>query len=61
MSTSPSPCSFFRVSSYLYSCNSYECSIHDIHVDLYESELTRKLVAIFIHHDKNYILDLDLF
>jgi len=25
---------------------------------LYESELTRKLVAIFIYHDKNYILDL---
>jgi len=40
-----SPCSFVRVAIDSCSCNSYEWSIH---IDLYESKLTGKLVAIFI-------------
>jgi len=44
-STSTSPCSFVRVAIDSNSCKSYKWSVH---VDLHESELTRKLVVIFI-------------
>jgi len=44
-SMSPTLCSFIRVASDSDSCNSNKWSVH---IDLSESELTRKLVAIFI-------------